>query len=210
MTPDSLKPTQTPDEVTEEAASRFAVIARALQTRGNAPEQVAHFLNEARPTPDMGEPGGGGIDAAWGIDEDERARLDAWTVITQTITERIRAGYTQALVYNDYAGDRGRLVQLPPTLLDFLYLQFARAVESPPEYRRCDGCGQWLAIGSGHRTVRTNVCDDACRQRKQRRLKREALALRGDGAHPSEIADRLGVTEDRVRTLLKPRRRKTR
>lgn len=43
--PDSLEPTQTPDEVTQSAASQFAVIARSMQDRGHNPEQVAHFLN---------------------------------------------------------------------------------------------------------------------------------------------------------------------
>ncbi|MCK9486642.1 MAG: class I SAM-dependent DNA methyltransferase [Dehalococcoidia bacterium] len=43
--PDSLKPTETPDEVTRGAATRFAQIARSLQERGHPAEDVAHFLN---------------------------------------------------------------------------------------------------------------------------------------------------------------------
>ncbi len=43
--PDELRPKQTPDEVTQAAASRFALIARSLQDRGHEPEAVAHFLN---------------------------------------------------------------------------------------------------------------------------------------------------------------------
>ncbi|MDA0302369.1 MAG: class I SAM-dependent DNA methyltransferase, partial [Chloroflexi bacterium] len=43
--PDALRPQQTPDEVTQAAASRFALIARSLQDRGHDPEAVAHFLN---------------------------------------------------------------------------------------------------------------------------------------------------------------------
>ena len=43
--PDSLKPTQTPDEVTQTAASQFAKLARSMQERGHDPETVAHFLN---------------------------------------------------------------------------------------------------------------------------------------------------------------------
>ena len=43
--PDSLKPTQTPDEVTQTAASQFAELARSMQERGHEPESVAHFLN---------------------------------------------------------------------------------------------------------------------------------------------------------------------
>ncbi|MDE2893250.1 MAG: class I SAM-dependent DNA methyltransferase [Chloroflexota bacterium] len=43
--PEDLRPRQTPDEVTQAAASRFADLARSMQDRGNEPEQVAHFLN---------------------------------------------------------------------------------------------------------------------------------------------------------------------
>ena len=43
--PQALRPRQTPDEVTEAAASRFAEIARSMQQRGHEPEPVAHFLN---------------------------------------------------------------------------------------------------------------------------------------------------------------------
>ena len=43
--PQALRPRQTPDEVTEAAASRFAELARSMQQRGHEPEPVAHFLN---------------------------------------------------------------------------------------------------------------------------------------------------------------------
>ncbi len=43
--PESLRPQQTPDEVTQAAASRFADLARSMQQRGHEPEAVAHFLN---------------------------------------------------------------------------------------------------------------------------------------------------------------------
>ncbi len=43
--PAKLRPRQTPDEVTQVAASRFADLARSMQDRGYEPETVAHFLN---------------------------------------------------------------------------------------------------------------------------------------------------------------------
>ena len=43
--PEALRPRQTPDEVTQAAASRFADLARSMQQRGHEPEAVAHFLN---------------------------------------------------------------------------------------------------------------------------------------------------------------------
>lgn len=43
--PEELKPERSPAQITEDAASRFARIARSLQDRGHDPERVAHFLN---------------------------------------------------------------------------------------------------------------------------------------------------------------------
>ena len=43
--PESLRPARSPEEVTAEAAARFAEIARSMGERGEAPERVAHFLN---------------------------------------------------------------------------------------------------------------------------------------------------------------------
>ena len=45
LEPESLRPAQSPEEVTREAARRFAEIARSMGERGEAPERVAHFLN---------------------------------------------------------------------------------------------------------------------------------------------------------------------
>ncbi|MDE2987825.1 MAG: class I SAM-dependent DNA methyltransferase [Chloroflexota bacterium] len=45
VSPEDLRPRQTPDEVTDAAARQFAELAFSMQQRGNEPEQVAHFLN---------------------------------------------------------------------------------------------------------------------------------------------------------------------
>ena len=45
LDPEALRPEQTPDEITEVAAARFAEIARSMHERGNDPEAVAHHLN---------------------------------------------------------------------------------------------------------------------------------------------------------------------
>jgi len=44
--PESLRPTTTRQEITEEAARQFASLAQTLRDRGHAPHQVAHFLNK--------------------------------------------------------------------------------------------------------------------------------------------------------------------
>ena len=41
----ALKPEETPAQITEQAAARFARLAASLQARGHDPERVAHFLN---------------------------------------------------------------------------------------------------------------------------------------------------------------------
>jgi len=44
--PESLRPTTTRNQITEEAARQFAAIATALRTRGHKALRVAHFLNK--------------------------------------------------------------------------------------------------------------------------------------------------------------------
>ena len=45
LDPDALRPEQTPDEITQLAAARFAEIAQSMHERGHDPEAVAHHLN---------------------------------------------------------------------------------------------------------------------------------------------------------------------
>ena len=44
--PESLRPETTRQEITEEAARHFAVLAQTLRDRGHDPHRVAHFLNK--------------------------------------------------------------------------------------------------------------------------------------------------------------------
>ena len=43
--PEALRPRRTRQQLTEEVAGDFAALARSLQSRGNDPEAVAHFIN---------------------------------------------------------------------------------------------------------------------------------------------------------------------
>ena len=45
LDPVALRPEQTPDEITQLAAARFAEIAQSMHERGHDPEAVAHHLN---------------------------------------------------------------------------------------------------------------------------------------------------------------------
>ena len=44
--PDKFHPKRTISQITEEAAGKFADLAQSLNTRGHAPQKVAHFLNQ--------------------------------------------------------------------------------------------------------------------------------------------------------------------
>ena len=44
--PDKFHPKRTITQITEEAAGKFAALAQSLNTRGHAPQTVAHFLNQ--------------------------------------------------------------------------------------------------------------------------------------------------------------------
>lgn len=44
--PDKFHPKRTIAQITEEAAGKFADLAQSLNSRGHAPQQVAHFLNQ--------------------------------------------------------------------------------------------------------------------------------------------------------------------
>lgn len=44
--PDSLRPERTREGVTEQVAEKFATVADGLRSRGENPQQVAHFLNQ--------------------------------------------------------------------------------------------------------------------------------------------------------------------
>ena len=44
--PDKFHPQRTIAQITEEAAGKFADLAQSLNSRGHAPQQVAHFLNQ--------------------------------------------------------------------------------------------------------------------------------------------------------------------
>ncbi|MEX1068844.1 MAG: DNA methyltransferase [Chloroflexota bacterium] len=44
--PEALRPSKTPEQITEEAARNFATLAAALRDRDHGPQGVAHFLNK--------------------------------------------------------------------------------------------------------------------------------------------------------------------
>lgn len=167
-----------------------------------------HFFYDGEPGDDLDAPYGA-EDELYGADdeafspeayavEDREARDFAAQGLAESVSQSLREGYTQALRFDEH-DNTFHLLQHPPRLIDYLYLQFALAMESPPEFRRCASCNQWMAIGSGERTARAQFCNEACRQRGQRQRRKDAVAFSQDGLEPVEIAERLGISEKSVR-----------
>lgn len=178
----------------------------AIQNPSDASRNfLREFLRTNRPTTETGSPLI--LAEIFPKEEDEEALTFAGQALAAAVTAQIRDGYTPAVLFDA----RERLfqaVELPQTLLHFLYLQFARALEAPPEFRRCGGCNEWIALGAGQRTLRARFCNESCRQRGQRKRRKEAVTLHQDGLGLAAIAERLGTTEQSVRTWIAPRRRR--
>lgn len=77
-----------------------------------------------------------------------------------------------------------------PTLLALLWLQLADAMSQSVEYRRCDGCPNYITIHpDAHRKHKT-TCSDACRQRvwraenQQKKQKPNRRSKKSNGSAP--------------------------
>jgi len=66
-----------------------------------------------------------------------------------------------------------RIAFVPSNLLAAMWLQFAHAVTSEYQLRRCEECEKYFPIGPGGRRLDADTCSDKCRQRKKRRMDSE-------------------------------------
>jgi hypothetical protein len=84
---------------------------------------------------------------------------------------------------------------IPNRLLSALWLQLARAITGSKQYRSCRECGKWFELSGDDdgRTARRMFCSDPCKSRDYRRRKDRALALKGRGRTPRQIAERLAA-----------------
>jgi hypothetical protein len=90
-------------------------------------------------------------------------------LIQALINERLHRRVAARLVYNqDTTISEIQLV--PSDLLGALWLQFAEALASNHEYKKCKQCGAWFAIASGEdgRTARREFCSDPCKSKDYR------------------------------------------
>jgi hypothetical protein len=97
-------------------------------------------------------------------------------LVQRWVSERLERRISPQLLYDV---DRGkRVIQIVPnTLLDAMWLQFARAIEGDKEYRACKECGRWFEISdrqADRRTKRREFCSDPCKSRDYRKRKDRA------------------------------------
>lgn len=71
--------------------------------------------------------------------------------------------------------DNGRLglYQVPSSLLGAVWLQFAQAIDTRPEYRKCLECRTWFAVSLDTSRKSRRYCSDACRAKAYRNRKQE-------------------------------------
>lgn len=74
--------------------------------------------------------------------------------------------------------DEGRLglYQVPSSLLGAMWLQFAQAIDTGPEFRKCAQCRTWFAVSLDASRKSRRYCSDACRAKAYRNRKQEKTA----------------------------------
>jgi hypothetical protein len=66
------------------------------------------------------------------------------------------------------------LAMVPTTLIGFLWLQFAKAIEGGTSYRQCKDCGKWFAFGAPSGRTDKRFCSGTCKARTHRRTRKRA------------------------------------
>jgi hypothetical protein len=127
--------------------------------------------------------------------------LPALVQIQRQVNEHLQALGPPALTY-DVVQDRLVLRQVPRSLLQAMWLQFAEAVSGGKKHHQCRGCLRWFEITPrGMRSTRFH-CSDACRVRAHRRRQDLARRLRAEGNSWSEIARELETDVPTVKQWL--------
>jgi hypothetical protein len=93
----------------------------------------------------------------------------------------------------------------PLNLLGALWLQFIDSMGDKREFRRCEECGEWLAISPRARRNHSRYCDKPCKYRAYRK-RRKAWQLRSEDLGIEEIAARLKTEPARVRAWITERK----
>jgi hypothetical protein len=88
-----------------------------------------------------------------------------------SIDKRLAAHEVKVRLLRDSASGRVGLRVVPQSLIGFLWLQFAKAVEGNKSYRRCEDCGKWFELGGQSSRSDKRFCTDTCRVRNDRKRK---------------------------------------
>jgi hypothetical protein len=89
--------------------------------------------------------------------------------LARSINERLAAHRVKVQLFPDSPSERVGLRIVPETLIGFLWLQFAKAVEGGRSYRRCEDCSKWFEFGGQSSRSDKRFCSDTCRVRNGRK-----------------------------------------
>lgn len=122
----------------------------------------------------------------------------------QSQREFVRAIVNEQLAASAPALDAElRLTSRSDRLIDAIWVQVAKAIDSGRQFGRCERCEKFFEVSGGASRTDRAYCSNACRLAAYRNRKRAALALRGNGATYREIAKELGSTIETVKGWLK-------
>lgn len=84
-------------------------------------------------------------------------------------------------------------LRLPVTALrDLLWAQFAEAIVSKRNFRKCKTCRAWFELLPGLARTNRLFCSEGCRSKLYRARQEDARRLHGEGKSVKEIAEQLG------------------
>lgn len=92
----------------------------------------------------------------------------AKVALARTINRNLGKLCKPALLFNERSYSDSHLYFMCRNLLGVIWLQFAKAVESNIEYRRCAQCSQPFIPHPGERGKKKKFCTDACKSKNYR------------------------------------------
>jgi hypothetical protein len=88
-----------------------------------------------------------------------------------SVNEGLKRSYSPARLLWDRHRKGLGLAITPTTLIGFLWLQCAKAIEGNISHRRCDDCGKWFALGGRSGRSDKRYCSGTCKARSHRMKK---------------------------------------
>ncbi|MEM7358204.1 MAG: hypothetical protein AAF431_03795 [Pseudomonadota bacterium] len=104
----------------------------------------------------------------------------AMVALVRAVNKKLGSLCSPALLFEGRSYTDSHLYFVCENLLGVIWLQFAKAVESNIEYRRCHECSQPFIPHPGERGKKKKFCTDACKSRNYRNKRK--LSVRGTDA----------------------------